>query len=423
MPLVALCLLFTACNGGNGPDNPDGKYDDYPYSTLTPEQQKSKLIAESDALLNKISDLPDQKAISLMETFAELVDISEPDGNLLIDFEKGYFEVNEFQGEYSWNATVRAWDFADAKGKIVFNFPSTVEGTTNNAKIELSGVGSDNMENINGDIIELPKELKAVISENGSEVAKIEVKAENPNIANVAKSASANASIGNYTIVANASKDGENKVNSTVKFSKGSDVLLSGTLSSTIDWEYINEYTSGSGYVERDTMINLDYQSFEVDITSNLALTGYVDIKNMNKDLRAIDKKYEDRYDSTWTEAKDKACAEEWVAAYNKYCKVRLVSRSEKYVIADLAFGVEPYEKTKQVWDDDNWTYVEVPDGYGYDVKHILVFNDKTEVDFEVFFGEGFEKVIQAWEDFFEKLGLVYEEDEPSDITDEVDWN
>ena len=405
--LIPLCLIFIVACKKDDPDGPNiNQYDKYSYSTLSTEQQKDKLAAESDAILSSLSSLPNEAGIKVLGSFFNLLGQSYLDISDVLDFDEDTYiiDVKDMNGEFTWNTATESWDKKALSGKIIFNFP-VEKSATNNGKVEITGTGSGTKGNpYNNDPelrqLELPKDMKLVASLSSKEVANFEIKAKDPNYNDIAKDASAKITLGNYVISANAKQEKNSKVGSTFCFKNGNSVIIDALLSSTIDWEYIYEYKEYTGYWDdeawewieeyemvKDTTIVLDYQSAEVNIGANLAMVGYVNVKELNSQLGKIYDKY-DKLPST--DANIEAYVKEEAAAYDANINMTLVSKKDKYKIATVKFGY--------------YFNVEVDDygkSYYYNVEPILVFNDKTEVSAETFFGKGFDKVIEAWMNFF----------------------
>ena len=386
--IIALSVFFVACQKSTPieEDDPFGKYAKYPYSTLSPEQQKAKLVEESDAILHTMSSLPNEEGIQLIKMFMKLVDISNPDPKLVIDLNKTQFNVSDCNGEYSWNTTKKNWTFNNHKESIVFNFPSTVNGTTNNAKLELSGVGSGNLEEIEDIKIELPQKLKMVLSKGSTTVASIEINATEPNLNDFAKAANLNMTLGSYVITAGANKDGKSKINSTFKFAKENDIILNAILSSTIN-------------IYETLDVTFDYQSIELYIGSTLAIVGYVDVIKNQKEFDAINNKYYKKYGSpsTWTDDIREAKLKEEVAVWNKNAKLYLISTQEKYKIADMKMS---YSVKKDCSDYEGTKYCQTE----ISTDLLLIFNDETEVSAAVFFSDVFNEVFEAWINFLKQF-------------------
>ena len=481
--LIPLCLLFIAAcdnkspNDPNNPDDPNvGVYDDYPYSSLTVEEQKDKLAAESDVILANLNNLPNANGIKVLKSFYELLDISAPELEDVLDYDKStnIVDVKDMNGEFTWNAATKSWNKSALSNKVIFNFP-VENSTTNNGKVEITGTGSGKWERIDDDeTIELPKDAKFVAFLSNSEVANIEIKATDLNVDNIAKDASIKIALGNYVISATAQQEADSKVSSTFSFKAGNNIILDAVLSSTIDWEYIYEYESYQGgywdnekqeWVDeyrtvKDTTIMLDYQSAEVNIGSNLAIVGYIDSKKFSAEMDNIDEDFQEKwneinskyiehnntlYSQTYTaidalrekyhpdywnnpqydleyealinnhdkrvvEIRKQELAEEAVlrketsikeaAVYNKHTEVSLISKTDKYKIASVKWSYVEEKHDEYVWGYYYGNQYPV-ESTSYYTGLILVFNDETEASAETFFGSGFDRVINAWEDFF----------------------
>ena len=407
--LIPLCLILIVACKKETFDTNLGEYDKYPYSSLSIEEQKDKLAAESDAILSSLNGLQNEDGIKVLKSFFYLLNQSYLDIEDVLDFDEDSYIINvkDMNGEFTWNTTTESWDKKALSGKIIFNFPVETS-TTNNGKVEITGAGSGNKGDyyIDGEsgLIEIPKNLKLVVSLSSKEVASYELKATDPNVDNIVNDATVKIALGNYVISTNTQKEADSKVSSTLSIKAGSNVIIDAILSSTINWEYVYEYETSislqwddkkqnwvvyDSETETDTIITLDFQNVELSIGSDLAIVGYVNLKEMNSQFDKISKKYRDTYGYDpwyWTDTTKEAAIKEEVAAYNANIKMILVSKKDKYKIASLKFGY-----TTETYGSSKYFYIEP----------ILVFNDKTEASLETFFGEGFDKVIDAWMNFF----------------------
>ena len=138
------------------------------------------------------------------------------------------------------------------------------------------------------------------------------------------------------------------------------------------------------------TELMLDYQSVDMKIGADLAIVGHADVKKILEEIEAIVDKYREEYNENYTLEN---YAKEIVAVVNKHAKLYLISTKENHKIADVEMG---YSKEENCWNGYCDTY--------YSPDLLLVFSDKTKISAEVFFGSGFNKVVDAWMDFLARF-------------------
>lgn len=407
---VAIGLIFSSCDEKKN-DKPTD-YENFPYSALTVEQQKDKLMDESDAILKKLSDLSNGKAVELVKSLNNSLGTAEPDIEEIIDINniKDFIHIKEFKGEYTWNKSKKSWDYttSDTEGKVTFNLPSKIGGASNDGKIEVSGTGrGSSIEDLE---VEIPKDIKVRLLVNNSEVGSITIKADGVNAETIAKSAELNVKLDSYSIAANASKESESKIKANFKFSKGSDVIIEAIAGGEVDFYHEYEYTDyiwddkKQTYVEvTETDIEMypEYISEEVKIGDDIAIVGYMNLKKIDEEREIAYKEYEKSFisaDNKIIQAAEKKYEEDCINIENKYTSQTLVSRKDKTKIATIKYKLLVEEDEYTDWDGTPIVY------YNYSSEMVLVFNDNTEMTADVFFGPEFKKTIESWEEFIENF-------------------
>ena len=385
---LVLGVLFVSCKKEE-PTVSGGKYADYPYSKLDPEAQKAKLAEESDAILEKLRDLPNSEAIELLKSLAKRMSYNDEESPKNDNYHPDYgsmqfrtefwkndaVQIKDVQGKFEWNANIEDWDYQKTTdNKLSIHLPATVDGTANNGRIEIVAIGSGVMNEL--EKYEMPENVSINMYADTRGIGSIRANASGIK-SDGAESASAEMKLGDYTISTTADRDGDSKVNSTFKFVKGNDLILEGILGTTVDWEYVFGYNDDYSSESSATTM-LDYQSVELNIGSNLAIVGHAHVIKIIEELDAIS----DKYNSL---SRNIDAAKESAAAYNNNAKLYLVSTKDEWKIADVKMSHYEYK-----WNGENY--------YGNEL--ILVFNDRTEVSAESFFSEGFEEAIEAWGSF-----------------------
>lgn len=449
IPALAAGLLLTACdtptNQGNNTGN--GKYDDLPYSSLTPEEQKEKLVEDASAILNQVRGLQDVPAKELIQAFYQCVsncyEVVYANGYsgprnapapwapafylTMAQMRTAFFDqtgdvaVEDVYGTFTWDAESENFIFEESPtDRVVAVIPSYPNSTRNTGRIEATvSDGTDQWVETSEGNYEIPGRIAVTLYVNDEEAGSVEVNlhgvqwnygnmdyvyATDIQWGDVADDVSVNVKIADYTITANATVNG-NTVNAGFNFSRGSEVIAKAKAGAgNIDWEY--EYYPGDEYDDTFPIPESAYVN-EVQVGSNLAAEAYCsNVKALKEEIDAIDERYEDiRYSDNWSEEQDRAEAEEMVATYNKYFKATLVSVEDNAKIATIKWGVD-------TWEDSVWEYDS--NGNGYEVIRtrymeapFLVFNDDTEILAETYFDEDtFQSTIDEWEDFIRSFDV-----------------
>ena len=390
-----ICMAFAFVSCGN--DNPVGEpvsvseIMKYPYSSLTPEQQKEKLANEANAFLTQIQDLNQEKGIEVVKAFNNLLNMDAPviGGNSLKSADD-IIKINYFYGKFTWQPSSKTWKEEKAN-QLEFNFP--VGSST--GRIVITGVSSGKnytyeeyyeyydyetgqwIEETETIVFELPKQLLAKLYLGGSEVGKIQVDADIVDAQSAPKSITVSYSLGSYNYTLKYVTE-THKVTATLK--KGNTVLIN--VAAVLDSNLNN-------LDESDIYISLG--NFTFQLMDNLAFSGSVDFANYNKEMdKLYDRCYP--YPYPYNFDRDKA-AEDYAKGtadiINKYYDIYLVSIKDKTKIAKLI--------EKAVLRTSYY--------YSYwEVVAVLKFNDSTEVEAEVFFSEGFDTVLNNFAKFIQSF-------------------
>ncbi|MDR0873503.1 MAG: hypothetical protein LBN27_08600 [Prevotellaceae bacterium] len=385
-------VMFSSCGKDDKNDNKPTDYSEYEYSKLTPEQQKEKLASDAKATIEKLNGLSNASGIELLLSFNALSEISP----LFGEDEESEFApaaksakaaealedivyIKDFYGKFTWNAAAQKWEQEESADKLIIVLPAKRGGTANNGQIEITGESSGNF----AEDVELPKSLKASLVIDGKSVGSIEVKGENVNDASAPKSASVKLTVDDYSIEYAFAKGSKNTT--SLSFKKGSETLLSGAIDLTGDLDK---------FVEDEDVANFENGNYELKVNDKIAYAGKVDLKSLSAELQKIVEKYNNLPN---TDANRKAILDEENAAMNQYMKIYLISLSDKTKIAEVHFDV--IEEQGEYWNGEEYVT-----GTYYNSVENLVFGDGTKVAIDVYFGEGFDTVTKAWEDFISKF-------------------
>ena len=444
IPALAAGLLLTACdtptNQGNNTGN--GKYDDLPYSALTPEEQKEKLVEDASAILNQVRGLQDVPAKGLIQAFYQCVsncyEVVYANGYsgprnapapwapafylTMAQMRTAFFDqtgdvaVEDVYGTFTWDAESENFIFEESPtDRVVAVIPSYPNSTRNTGRIEATVSDGTNqwVETSEGNY-EIPGRIAVTLYVNDEEAGSVEVNlhgvqwnygnmdyvyATDIQWGDVADDVSVNVKIADYTITANATVNG-NTVSASFNFSRGSEVIVKAKAGAgNIDWKYNYDPDYDETYpIPENAYIN------EVQVGSNLAAEAYCEnIKELKEEMDAIYERYQDNdpSDANWSEKEERAEAEAEAEVLNKYLKANLVSLKDRTKIATLKWDIDSWEDTWWVHHNDGWYSTEVIRTF-YEAAPFLVFGDGTERLAEDFFDEDtFQRTIDEWEDFF----------------------
>ena len=388
--LTCISLTFVSCSKDDSTSGgnliPASELAKYPYSSLTPEQQKEKLSDDANSFLSQIQDLNKEKSVEVLQAFSNLLNEDPATvGRSELRSASDIIQINSFYGNFTWQASSRTWT-EEQSDHLEFNFPVGSSA----GKIVITGVSSGKnytyeeyyeyydystgewLDETETTTYELPKQLSAKIQLDGSEVGSAEVNADIVDDQSVPKSVTACFNLGSYKFAENYDKASGK---ATASLLKGNTSLLNSivNVSGNVD-DLLNNEVSLSG-------------NFTIQLMDNLAFAGNVDLDNYGKEMNTLDATYypypaPDNYD--WSKA-DENYYNGAAVLFNKYFDVYLVSVKDKTKIAKLT--------RKAIFETSYW-----------DLMYMFQFNDSTEVDSNVYFTDGFGTVMDNWEKFINSL-------------------
>ncbi len=409
-------MAFASCGNddkeNNLPDEPTvDDVEKLPYSSLTPEQQKDKLAQEANAFIAQMNDLSKEKSVEVFKSFNGCLSISnpffeekddtaiyEPDPvvgptsvqarNVKIRSAEDIMYINSFYGKYSWNAATQAWDTSASSAALVLEFP-VGKSTTNNGKIEVTGVSSEQV----FDGVELPKQLTAKVYYGSDVVASIEVngdvKVQNNDPA-VPATASVTLQMGSYKLTQSFNKADKK---ATASFVKGATTLISATanVSGNID----------KALQESDGNL-ITGGNLSMELMGSLAIVGAIDVAQYNKEF-VEETDSPSPSEGTEGQIPNGDVCKQNVETYNKYHELYLVSTTDKTKIARLIQKAKLFTDEYSYYDYQSDKYISHT-YYYWGTVEVLKFNDNTEVEAEVYFSEGFDAVVKNFENFITSL-------------------
>ena len=330
-------------------------------------------------------------------------------------------------GTYTWNSSMDDWDYTENPNEIVFIFPSTENGTSNNATFTVSnytGVMISNPleDDYSGD---LPASLNMELVIDG-ETAMTYVFAAEYNSDGIPTSLASDLTMGTFVLSADMTNN-DTEVSANYKFTNDGETVMeiSGALEGDFSDENIqnNTVTYTETYEWTDYIYNENTQMYEEVIVTEVDEWEEVDIEEIIQsghfkfrlydisiggtgDIKALvdtmDLIYpEDYYDDPNYD--DKTAAQQEAAALNNNLHIYAIDEASRKKIAD----VEAYVVEENYGDGY----------YSYWVDFRLVFGDGSLVDLETYFEQGFEDFVAEINSMIRDLNGQYDLD-----LDQIDY-
>ena len=357
-------IIFTSCNKGDEA-TVEGSHENF-----TPEQHKESLsttstdaITQLEAIQNsKTTDAGEsivsllensnlktaegQKIQELMQSINEFLNNPAKKDELLksLKSDENRFVYADFAGIYEWNPSTQDWD-KSSSSKIIFKFPATENGTSNNAVLTFESY-TDQAVTVDIDIFYLPK------------------------------SASLNLTV-----------DG----NKELEFTYNASYKTNGIPESIRATLFVNPYTFATSFKNTNTKVSEDYSWVEGN--ENILAFGVT----FNGDFSSISYDMEDENFGNLIST---------ATTYAQLYDARLEITAN---VTEIAKFDEPTTEQINAnstillkWANDN---VKIADGAFYekdneDIAIMLTFEDGSTADAEVYF----ETMINQFEKFFEDL-------------------
>lgn len=325
----------------------------------------------------------------------------------------------EIVGIYDWNPMSEDWDYTPNSEKVELNFPSTTDGTTNDAKLTISNyegvfIASPLEGEYDGD---LPVSLNMDLTVGTTTLMSYTFAAEYDDDG-IPTSVASDLTMDPFVLSVDISNT-EKKISAMYKFTHNNDIVMeiSGKVEGDFSDENIeaNTETFSETYQWTDWQWNESTQQYEqVTITEvdeweevaieeiaqsgdfkfqlySISIIGVGDIKAIGDSLDLI---YPDDYwdDENFNEL---AATQMEAALLNNNLHIYALDEDSKKKIAD----VEAY-------------VVEDSYGYGYTeywVDFRLKFGDGSYVDMETYFEEGFEDFVAEINQMIDELNMKYD--------------
>lgn len=418
--LLACCLI--ACSDDKNDKDGDDT-GDYTESPLTPDQNKAKLETIGKEFVAKINASDHETVVKSLNNLTDAIDgsnfedllpeylqgddfdyvhpvnpiqllqvIKNNDANALMQLatkavDDDEYRVSDLEGIYTYDAKKHEWTISEAKNKVELRY--TVEGVASVFTADFSGM--KDYTKVDGVIVEVPAKTEVSLTVAGTKVMSFVTNIE---LSNDMYSAKINSTLSlnddySWNITADVKSE---KITSTFKMTVKGEELINGSV------EVNGTKMTDPDNIEKNEEDILNNGNFDFTIM-NIRLQGKGNIKTILNGLDEIDDI--DPWDSNFDEAASKANAEKEMNLYNNNDNMKIagfyVHEKQKFVDVKMAI----YSEEEEVWDfkDHQYKMVNV-----WDVQPILVFTDKSEVEFDTFFTETrFSSLISSVETLINK--------------------
>lgn len=415
----------------------------YPYSALTPAEQKVKLENESTSFLDNLNAAKVSSAIEAFQNLEKLLEQSPAE----VIKEKEVRSVKETvqyadaYGVFTWDDVKKEWVKTASTSELKFIFPAKIGTTTNTAVFSAKAVSSgiaviDSSREWNSQTetytdyqttYYLPSSATGILTINNAQAATIELTAayKDNKKAPVSETFKITTNDG-YVFSQSFDKATENK--GTMQFTFNGKTLLDAVAKSTIKLDELIDFQGSN------TSSLLGNANAYMKLTDNLLVVYQMDLANYGKEIDALEKEYDAKRNTLYDNGKwdknqnyftlygqyEKEESDKVAAIWNKYVTAALVSTKDGSKIADL---IEVSEKDGEQsdyyywsttdaswmwngghWDDvsQTWVYDGVPTKKydRYTANAYLKFKDNTLAQASTYFSEGFDNLENKWEDF-----------------------
>jgi hypothetical protein len=396
---ISSTVLLSSCSKDDDPASarPEVKIPTE-FSDLTAEQNKANLESSSLTLAGKMTTLKNMAGINTTISLNHFLEAASlPEGGraatnnkavkmmLLLsrfgigkakasDVMKGFRAkededpataqeaFDKFKGTYTFNSTTDAWEYTEGGDKIVFKFPSTETGTTNNAELAIYGYTSVEVVNdaldYDGD---LPTALKADLSVGGTKQIEYSFAASyksNGDPSSVVTSITIGAFKLAYEVKNTTSEVGVN-----YSLTENGTNLISFGAGASGDFNSDN-------FSDEDAPTDLVTSSSAYFQLMNIRFAAEMDIKSLADALENAE------------------TLDQQAAAYNADITLVVFYADSEEKIADTEFYVVPAS--------------ELESEESLEIR--LIFADGTPADIDNYTGEGFDESTTKWNDLIDEL-------------------
>lgn len=403
---LAVITTFTSCNKDDGEE----------LGTISFDDGKEKLQENGIAFINELEKMKEVNSADAMESFAELMETSEPGNGRVaskfsvpaffsnfLKFKKGEFTFDQYskslrtvedpetlsdlwenlKGTYTWNSETETWVEEQGGDKIIFHFPAPITHGSNNATITFHkyvGVAIKNQSTkddleYEGD---LPGELLVDLVVDGVKEMEYSLKITY-NSDDLPNSINTHLFVNPFTLAYEYSQNSNNlssgyslKVNDTNLLTYSISLQGNLTYDNIFNSEDFDDLDLGSG--------SLDLQIMQVKLE--------IDVNNLEHVIKESNSIYEDEGSPGFNY---EAAVADLDNLYNSNASILAYFTDTKQKIADARFK-------HVIYHDDFWDYKYI------DMTIELEFSDGTKMGFDDYIESGFETLEAEYEALIEDI-------------------
>lgn len=421
---LSIVAAFTACTKEDNGDK---------YAPYTVEQNKANIQLQGIEMINEARDMRDLQSWKAAESMTHFMNMADPFGGMdgkninrstivrLMkpitiaasasennpDFVgkqlKGMTDDSTFMdgwdmltGIYTWNSTLEQWDYEDTGNEILFRFPSTPEGTQNNAEFRIYGFEVYNgIYAYTGETVEIPVALHATLKVNNAEVLGFNYQT-NINNQGYVTSVTIELTAMQYSWGITVTYTPHNKASFKEWLKKNNDVLIETYFGMEGNFEENNVELS----IDQEIPENILHNANAYIQVMNIKLEGLVNFNELMPAMRQLENdSLQYNTDSAFMAANARIL--------NDNTDMYLRYAAENTIIALIDFI--PYKQVESYsywyWDYQLEQYVEETYTYTYwDIKPRFTFGDGSTMDADTFFETGFDSFIDELDSFMGEM-------------------
>lgn len=388
-------------------------------SPLTPDEHKAKLENIGKDFVGKIKAADHEKVVKSLYNLVNILEenswsgspgpaekaqllaeaIENNDANTVMTLATKAF-TNTYtvedlweEGIYTYNPDKREWNKQEATDKIELRY--TVDNVESVLAMTYSGMKE--YTKVSGTSVKIPAKSETILTIDKQKVLSFITDIDLSNDMYSANIKSVLTLNNDYIWELNAFAKPENAT-VTYKMSVKGEQLINGTAELTGTKLTDPDYIENNG----EDILNTG----KIDITlMGIRLAGNGDLKAIIDGVDKIDDM--DPWSGNYSEAADKKNAEALMTLYNDYAKIEGFYVAENQKFADIKMGL--YSDECHRWNPSTDKSEIVLD---WDVQPILIFSDKSEIEFDTFFTETrFSSLINAVETLMNQYLDMVEED------------
>lgn len=459
--LLILLIVSSSCSKLDESEDstaPDNTEQDSSGMPLSVEAGKQLIEDSGNSLLDKVKDMENTNSMQVYKAMIYFMDLSDPLDDAGYWLKSGHIqeiygiqtakaltntetsgidnvlksmllkeddpetlqsEIDSLSGNYTWNSSINKWTYVkNSNDDIVFNFPSSKNGTVNNATYKITYDGTI----INGNRFEndyqgdFPKKFTATLEKDNASVSEgvAEFKYDTDgSLLNFDFSYE----IDGYKFIVSFENSANEEAKANFTFEDDTETFLNLETSASGNWSnsnvkdntryYVEYYNSNEGKWDKEEVSeNDDYNYLEMDVDKivvhgnikfqlmNVELVGAIDVKNLYREIYNIENNW------NWDEKEEEAYNEE-VKIINDYINLSILESGTGNLLADCeAYLIK--EDNSYYWNDQ---YI---NNYDYYLGLRFIFGDDSKIDAETYFNTDFDQMIDNMENYIEDIGNEY---------------